>query len=220
MAKLIQISGLPGTGKTTGLEFLDPKQTFIIDCDKKGLSWAGWSKQYNKESSNYLATSDISLIYKALKHISDTQPHIKYVAIDTLNAITSDQVMLEMKKANFDQWKELAISIYELYDMIRSTLRSDLIVFCMAHIEPYDNNGFTHWRTKFDGKKLTKLNMSGKLNYNLYTKVDSEGEGRNKYYLITQNDGTTEARSTKGVLPYKMENNLLDVVTLINEKDN
>lgn len=41
MAKLIQISGLPGTGKTTSLEFLDPKETFIFDCDKKGLSWAG-----------------------------------------------------------------------------------------------------------------------------------------------------------------------------------
>lgn len=90
----------------------------------------------------------------------------------------------------------------------------------MAHIEPYDNNGFTNWRTKFDGKKLTKLNMSGKLNYNLYTKVDSQGEGKNQYYLITQSDGTTEARSTKGVLPYKMENNLLEVVKLINEKDN
>lgn len=103
MAKLIQISGLPGTGKTTGLEFLDPKETFVIDCDKKGLSWAGWSKQYNKENGNYLATSDISLIFKALKHISDNLPNIKYVAVDTINALTSDMVMLEMKKANFDQ---------------------------------------------------------------------------------------------------------------------
>lgn len=219
MAKLIQISGLPGTGKTTGLRFLDPKETFVIDCDKKGLSWAGWSKEYNKENSNYVATSDITLIYKALKHISDNLPHVKYIAIDTINAITSDMVMLEMKKANFDQWKELAISIYELYDMIRSTLRSDLIVFCMAHIEPYDNNGFIHWRTKFDGKKLTKLNMSGKLNYNLYTKVESQGDGKNTYHLVTQSDGTTEARSTMDVLPYKMENNLLEVAKNIQEKD-
>jgi len=159
-------------------------------------------------------------LMKVLRHISEKQPQIKYIAIDTINALTSDMVMLEMKKANYDQWKELAISIYELYDLIRSELRSDLIVFCMAHIEPYDNNGVTNWRTKFDGKKLTKLNMSGKLNYNLYSHVLSLGEGRNEYMLITQSDGTNEARSTKGVLPYKMPNDLSEVVKLINEKDN
>jgi len=92
MAKLIQISGLPGTGKTTGLRYLDPKETFVIDCDKKGLSWAGWNKQYNKESSNYIATSDITLIYKALKHISDNLPHVKYIAIDTINSIKGGRV--------------------------------------------------------------------------------------------------------------------------------
>jgi len=35
---IVQITGLPATGKTTGARFLDPKKTYIIDADGKGLS--------------------------------------------------------------------------------------------------------------------------------------------------------------------------------------
>jgi dephospho-CoA kinase len=38
---LVQISGMPATGKTTGARFLDPKKTYYIDADGKGLSWKG-----------------------------------------------------------------------------------------------------------------------------------------------------------------------------------
>lgn len=218
MATLVQLSGLPGTGKTSGLESMPSEQTFVIDCDKKGLSWAGWKKSYNNEKKNYIATSDITTIYKVLKMISDSRPDIKYIAIDTINAIQSDAMMLERRKATLDTWRQYAIDIYELFDMIRSELREDLIVFCMAHIEPYDDTGVTKWRTKFEGKLLTRSNMSGKLNYNLYTKVEREGD-ENKYYLVTQTDGRNEARSTRGVLPMVMENNLAEVTKLILEKD-
>lgn len=35
---LVQVSGPPATGKTTGLMSLDPNKTYIIDADTKGLS--------------------------------------------------------------------------------------------------------------------------------------------------------------------------------------
>lgn len=103
MATIVQLSGPPGTGKTWGVKYLDPAKTFCISTDKKGLSWAGWRKDYNKEKKNYLETSDLPTIYKVLKAISDNRPEIKYITIDTLNSITSDMVMLEMKKASFDK---------------------------------------------------------------------------------------------------------------------
>ncbi len=218
MAKLIQISGGPGTGKTTSLEKFNEKEVFIIDCDKKGLSWAGWKKKYNSENKNYIATSDIQTIYKILKMVSDSRPEIKYIAIDTISGIMSDAWMLERRKPTQDMWRQYAADIYELYDMIRSDLREDLMVFAMAHIEPYDDNGTTKWRTRFEGKLLTKSNMSGKLNYNLYTKVEREND-TNQYYFVTQTDGRNEARSTKGVLPSVMEADLYEVAKLIREKD-
>ena len=58
MAKIIGIMGESGAGKTTSMRNLDPTTTFYIDCDKKGLSWRGWKKQYNKESIIYYCTDD------------------------------------------------------------------------------------------------------------------------------------------------------------------
>ena len=50
MANVICIAGESGSGKTTSLRNLNPAETYIIDADKKGLSWRGWKKvlQYRK----------------------------------------------------------------------------------------------------------------------------------------------------------------------------
>ena len=41
MARILGIMGESGSGKTTAMRNLDPKKTFYIDCDKKGLFWKG-----------------------------------------------------------------------------------------------------------------------------------------------------------------------------------
>ena len=63
MSKAIMILGASGAGKTTSLEKLDPKVTFYIDADGKGLSWKGWRKQYNKENKNYFRCDDPEQIF-------------------------------------------------------------------------------------------------------------------------------------------------------------
>lgn len=214
MATLVQISGKPASGKTTGARFLPSTSTIIIDADKKGLSWAGWKKDYNKESKNYFPTSDIVDIIKVL-NFANGKPEIKYVLIDTINSIMTDKEVADTKRPGFDKWKDMAIDIYELYDMIRGNLRDDLIVFTTAHIEPYEVDGETNWRTKFNGKYTTKLNLNAKLNYNLYAFVDRPTEGQGEYSLITQSNGKNEARSPMGVLDYKIENDLLKVAQAI-----
>lgn len=109
----------------------------------------------------------------------------------------------------------MAIDIYELYDMIRADLREDLIVFATAHVEPFEVDGETNWRTKFNGKYTTKLNLNSKLNYNLYAYVDRPSEEQGIYSLITQSNGKNEARSPMGVLEYRVENDLLKVAQAI-----
>lgn len=224
MAILVQITGMPSTGKSRGVRELDPKTTFYIDADKKGLPWAGWRKDYSTEAKNYIRTSDLDTIRQVLSGINTKAPHIKTVVIDTINGILTDKVMLDMKKASFDAWRDFSIDAYTLYDEIRDQLRDDLIVVITAHVEEYTINGpggskTSRFRTLFPGKQLTKLNMYGKLNYNLYTQVETVSPGVNEYYFITQTDGTTEARSSEGVLPYKMPNSLLEVVTKIREAE-
>jgi len=97
-------------------------------------------------------------------------------------------------------------------------LRDDLIVVFTSHIEPYDVDGTTHWRTKTGGKKLTNINLGGKVSYNLYTSVERNGENT-EYFFLTQNNGRNEARSVAGVLPNKLPNDLGEVVHLIRKHD-
>ena len=52
MANIIGIMGESGSGKTTSMRNLDPKTTYYIDCDKKGLSWRGWEKQRVQEAAS------------------------------------------------------------------------------------------------------------------------------------------------------------------------
>lgn len=115
---------------------------------------------------------------------------------------------------------DLAAKVYDLYNFINDELREDLIVFVEAHIEPYEADGETHWRMKTNGQKLTKLNLNGKLNYNLYSHVEFVGNDQPaKFWLITQNNGRNECRSAEGVLPYKMPNDLGEVEKLIRESN-
>jgi hypothetical protein len=199
---------MPATGKTTGARFLDPKKTYYIDADGKGLSWKGWKSDYNSENKNYAKTTDIPTIYKLIKTISESKPDINCIVIDTINAIMTTEEMEILENPSRDQWKDLATSVWNLYKMMREIKRDDLVVFVMAHCEPYDVNGITHYRTMTNGKKLSKINLNAFLAYNLYTKVTKTPDNKFTYDLITQSDGTTEARSVMGVFDPKIENNL------------
>lgn len=146
-------------------------------------------------------------------------PDVKVAFIDTINAIMTDKEIDDAKIPGYNKWADLAADIYELYRVAHS-LRDDLIIVFMAHTEEYDVDGETHYRTKTNGKKLTKINLSSKLTYNLYTRLESNGDNEPAdYFFITQSNGKNEARSTKGVLPFKMPNDLYEVVKAIREKD-
>jgi hypothetical protein len=127
--------------------------------------------------------------------------------------------MFDMKRASQDRWREFALDIYDLYAMCSELKREDLIIIFIAHPKALmEGDKIMKYVTKLPGKMLTNLNMNGRLNYNLYTNITWE-DNKPSYHFITQSDGITEARSTEGVLPLKMDNDLGEVIKLIREKD-
>ena len=98
MARAIAIMGESGSGKTTSMRNLDPKSTYYIDCDKKGLSWKGWKNQYNAENKNYACTNDAQKVWATLANISQKAPHIKTVIVDTVNGIMVGDEMRRAKE--------------------------------------------------------------------------------------------------------------------------
>ena len=98
MANIIGIMGESGAGKTTSMRNLDPTTTYYIDCDKKGLSWRSWKKQYNSENKNYYQTDVQEEVLHIMKGINTKRPNIKTVVIDTLNGIMVADEMRRMKE--------------------------------------------------------------------------------------------------------------------------
>lgn len=194
MAKVIGIMGESGSGKTTSMRNLDPKTTFYIDCDKKGLSWKGWKKQYNTENKNYWSTDLEQTVYNLLDKIDKQEDfkHIKTVVIDTLNGIMVGDEVRRMKEKNYDKWVDLAQCIWGLLDQCHK-LRDDLTVILICHSQTQkEDDGYTFTRIKTSGKKLDKLCIESKLTTVLHAEA-KDGE-----YIFRTHANNSTAKTPMG----------------------
>lgn len=166
------ILGTSGSGKTTSLEKLDPKQTFYIDADGKGLSWKGWRKQYNKENKNYFQCDDPNQIFSLMQQIDNKQTQIKYLVIDTLNAIMVGDEMRRIKEKGYDKWVDLSSCVYNIVDY-SNKMRNDLTVILIGHTQTSED-GFTCMLT--NGRKLNKICLESKMTTVLLAHVNDNGE--------------------------------------------
>lgn len=186
MSKVIGIMGESGSGKTTSMRNLDPKSTYYIDCDKKGLSWKGWREQYNKKKNNYYCTDFVQIVQQVITNINEKAPHIKTVVIDTLNGLMVADEVRRMKEKGFDKWQDLAQCVWNLLDGLYS-YRDDLTIIVICHSQTQkEDDGYTFTRIKTSGKKLDKLNVESKLTTVLYATCK---DGR--YVFKTHSDNST-----------------------------
>ncbi len=177
MSRVIGLMGESGSGKTTAMRTLDPKTTFYIDCDGKGLSWKGWKEQYNAKNMNYWKTDITQSVQSMLDKISTDEKfkHIKVVVIDTINGLMVADEVRRMKEKNFDKWMDLAQCIWGLLDQAHK-LRDDLTVILVCHSQTQkEDDGYTFTRIKTSGKKLDKLCIESKLTTVLHAEA-KDGE--------------------------------------------
>lgn len=215
MSRVICVAGESGSGKTTSLRNLDPKTTYIIDADRKGLSWKGWKSQYNKENKNFIQTSDIPTITKLLDGINTKATHIKVAVIDTINTLMVDDEMKRMKEKGYDKWQDLATSVWDLVSNAH-LYRDDLTVVFMAHTQTErDDSGFYFTRIKTSGKKLDKIVLESKFTTVLIAKcVDG------KYIFETQSKNST-AKSPMGLFDtFEIENDMKIIIEKMEEYEN
>lgn len=214
MAKVIGIMGESGSGKTTSMRDLDPKTTFYIDCDKKGLSWKGWRDQYSFEKLNYMATDVVGTVEQILDKVNtqDNMKHIKVVVIDTLNGLMVADEVRRMKEKNYDKWVDLAQCVWTLLDKLY-TLRDDLTIIVVCHSQTQkEDDGYTFTRIKTSGKKLDKLNVESKLTTVLYATV-KDGE----YIFQTKADNSTAKTPMGAFEESEIPNNIMTVLKALKD---
>lgn len=194
MGKVICIMGESGSGKTTSMRNLDPKTTYYIDSDKKGLAWKGWRQQYSKELKNYAKTDRPDMVMALLRQIdrSDSAKHIKTIVVDTINGIMVADEMRRCKEKGYDKWQDLAQSVYDIIDYALIS-RDDLTVIFVAHTQTdHDDSGYTFTRIKTNGKKLDKICLESKFPVVLLAK-SRDGE-----YLFETHANMSTAKSPMG----------------------
>lgn len=183
------ILGASGSGKTTSLEHLDPKQTFYIDADGKGLSWKGWRQQYNKTNKNYWQCDDPNQIYAMMQQINEKHKQVKFLVIDTLNGCMVADEMRRAKEKAYDKWMDLAQSVYSIVDY-SNKMRDDLTVILIGHTQTSDD-GFTCMLT--NGRKLNKICLESKMTTVLLSKINDNGE-----YVFETRAKNSTAKTPRG----------------------
>lgn len=212
MSKVICIMGESGSGKTTSMRNLPPKETYYFDCDKKGMSWKGWRNQYSKENKNYRQTDDAREIMQILCGISEKCPNIHYAVIDTINGIMVGDEMRRCKEKGYDKWMDLAQCIWDMVDLA-PTLRDDLNIIFTAHTQTErDDSGYMFTRIKTSGKKIDKICLESKFTTVLYAKAVG---GR---YVFETHAKNSTAKTPMGAFEEdEIENDIMKVVKVLEE---
>lgn len=207
MAKMLLIIGEGGSGKTSSLKNLSPKEHFYIDCDKKGLNYKGWKEDYI-EKKNYFKTNDGEIVAKLLHEISNNKPEFKYITIDTINSIMIADEMKRMKGKSYNEWQDLAKCIFDLIDIVPD-LRDDLTVIFIGHTQTEDD-GFTRLLT--NGRKLNKIGLEKYFNTVLLSKA-KDGE-----YIFETRANNSTARTPMGAFDeLEIPNDITKVLEVIKE---
>lgn len=82
MSNFVIVLGESGSGKSTSLKSLDPKETCIFNVLGKRLPFKGSNALYNEENKNLFKISDWNTVKTYLDSIDTKAPHIKNIVID------------------------------------------------------------------------------------------------------------------------------------------
>ena len=218
-SKLVGIVGSTGTGKSTAIKHLDPKETYIINVAKKELPFKGSEKSYNAENRNYKEVDDANEITRLLKTISDKAEHIKNIVIEDSNYIMGFNMVAKATEVGFTKFSVMAKDMVELFKQARA-LRDDITVFYLTHPEVIEDGGeIVGYKIKTAGKLIdNQVLLEGLLTVCLYTVVEENKDGSASYSFVTNRYRKLPAKSPDGMFEeLKIDNNLQLVVDKIKE---
>lgn len=224
MAQEILIIGESGSGKSTSLENLDPKSTFIINVAKKPMPFKGWKKNYIKLSKetpkgNYIESDNSSIIIQTMKHIDENMPHIKTVVIDDFQYVMANEYMRRANEKGYDKFTDIGLHAWQVVTTGKN-LREDISFIMIGHAESsVDLQGSRKLKFKTIGKLVDNvINIEGMFTVVLFTDVFIDADKKIQHVFLTQSDGTNTAKSPKDMFDsIKIPNNISTVITKMNE---
>lgn len=225
MSDLGAIVGPSGSGKSTSLRNLDPTKTFIINVANKPLPFKGYKKNYTALSQvdgkwvgNFYGTANVDKIAQVLQLVDKTMPQIKQVIIDDSQYIMSFEAMERASEKGFDKFTQIA---QHFYSVLKNgmNMRDDLKVFILTHSENVGDSLNPSFKIKTMGKMIDNMiTVEGLFTYVLFSTTNRDDDNNIQYKFMTQNDGTTTAKTPMGCFDSMyIDNDLQEVFNKIDE---
>jgi hypothetical protein len=227
MGQGILIIAESGAGKSTSIEALDPKETFIINVANKPLPFKGWRKKYvawSKENlgGNLYDKATPESIEACLRYISEKRPEIKNVVIDDFQYMSSFEFFDKVDEKGYEKFTKIGAHLARVARLPKD-LRDDLMIFILTHAEEStDMEGKRKFKAKTIGRMVDeKLTLEGLFSIVLFGKVKKNKEGVIRYVFETQTNGENTCKSPRGMFnSLEIENNLQIVRDAILDYEN
>lgn len=225
-SQIIGIGGYSGSGKSSSLQYLDPRETFIISCTPKQLSIPGFRKNYKKLtkntegnwSGNWYFSNKFDRVKKIMNLVNLKMPHIKILVLDDVNYLLSEEVMSRAFEKGYDKHNEIA-NHYYYFIMDAMNLRDDLIVVFISHIMNDGTDIDPRLKLYTVGKMLdSKVNIDGLFNYIIYAEKIDNGDDEPEFKFRTRPNANDTCRCPAGCFEEKyIEPNMKLVIDAIRQ---
>ena len=217
MAQSVLVIADSGTGKSTSIRKLDPKETFIINIANKPLPFKGWKGNYKNISKdnpkgNMTSASSAAGIIKAMNHVNDKMPNIKTLVVDDWQYMSSFEYFDRANEKGYDKFTQIAANLAQVAKMPKD-MRDDLTIFFLTHSEDStDVNGHRKVKAKTIGKMIDNtLTLEGLFSIVLFGRVKKDEDGL-EYGFDTVNNGENTCKSPMGMFEDSFIDNDLQLV--------
>ncbi len=205
MAQSVLIIAESGCGKSTSIESLNPKESFIINVANKPLPFKGWKTKYPAfdlitKQGNCANVSSPKDIESVLKIINNERKEIKNVVIDDFQYMSAFEYFGRATEKGFDKFTQMGAALAHIAKL-PIMMRDDLMVFYLTHAEEStDLEGKRKVKAKTIGKLVDdKLTLEGLYSIVLFGKVKKNKDGEMRYVFETQNNGENTCKSPRGM---------------------
>jgi len=227
MAQGILVIADPGSGKSTSIEALDPKETFLINVANKPLPFKGWKSKYTSWSKdtptgNLYSGSTAQQIEACLRYVNEKRKEIKVVVVDDFQYMSSFEFFDRSDEKGYEKFTQIGANLARIARLPKD-LRDDLTIVFLTHCEEStDMEGKRRVKAKTIGKMVDeKLSLEGLFAIVLFGKVKKDKDGNIRYVFETQNNGENTCKSPKGMFDtLEIPNDLNFVLQKIQEFEN
>ena len=180
------ILGKSGTGKSTSIKGLDPKETVVINVLGKRLPFKGSNSLYNKENKNLFQRESYTDIISLIQNISDKATNVKNIILDDFIYVMRKEYFSRARETGYNKYTELAQHFQQIISTCEK-LREDLNVFMILHSEDIQSDKTT------TGYKVSTVGNLVDNCYNplevvpmvLYSSVKYDDKGNTQYGFYT-----------------------------------